>query len=206
VINAFASDLFPTRFAASSATRIDYPKHNNRDYSQYGMAQADQDMQSGYYAEATCVVADEGPIPPGNRHYYYGTKRFFMDAAGASAFFNAQPTPAQQTSHAAGGVTFQDDPEASGVDTRASYISWQPPEAPSTLPGYGFSRLQGPIVSHFNVYQIDQPADGPTAIDPAHPLYQSLRDGVLDILDQQLQLESGLGDWPVYETPETFAG
>jgi hypothetical protein len=153
-----------------------------------------------------CVVADDAPIPPGNANYAYGTKRFFMSADEAAAFFNSQPTPAQQATHTANGLTFQDDPDASTDSTKASYIAWQPPGASSTLPGYGFARLRGPIVSHLNVYNVNPPPDGPTAIDPAHPLYQSLRAGVLDLLDQQMQFESNLSGWPVYETPETFAG
>ena len=205
-INDFVAGVFPKCFGASTATRIDYPKHNNRDFNQFTGIDADNEMQSAYYSEAMCVVADDAPIPPGNANYYYDVKRFFMTADDAAAFFNSQPTPAQQASHAANGVTFEDDADASTADTKTSYISWQPAGATSTFPGYGFSRLRGPVVSSLNVYNVDPPSDGPKSVDPANSLYQSLRTGVLDILNQQQQFESNLSGWPVYETPETFAG
>ena len=117
-----------------------------------------------------------------------------------------QPTPAQDASHSANGVMFQDDPDSSTADIQASFISWQPAQATSTLPGYGFSRLRGPVVSHFNVYNVNPPPVGPTAIDPAHPLYQSLKTGVLNILDQQTQFDANPTGWPVFATPDAFVG
>jgi len=205
-INAFVNDLFPSRFSTSVATRIDYPKHNLRDYDQYAGIDANNEMQHAYYAEAMCVVADDAPIPPSNTHYAYGVKRFFASAADASAFFDAMPTPAQQATHTANGVTFQDDPDASAAGKKASYIAWKPPEATSTLPGYGVTLLRGPVVSHLNVYLVQPPPDGPTAIDPANPLFQSLRAGVMEIVDQQQQFDASPTSWPIYETPASFAG
>lgn len=205
-INLFANDLFPSRFSASAATRIDYPKHNMRDYDQFTGIDANNEMQHAYYAEAMCVVADDAPIPPANAYYAYGVKQFFPTSADASAFFDAMPTPAQQASHAANGLTFQDDPDASATGTRARFIAWQPPDAPSSLPGYGVAQLIGPVVSTYNVYLVQPPPDGPTAIDPANPLYQSLRAGVLDILTQQQQFDASLTGWPIYETPAAFVG
>jgi hypothetical protein len=205
-INTFVNDLFPTRFADSTATRVDYVKHNARDYVPFTGTDADNELQRGYYADAMCAFADDGPIPPTNTNYYYAVKRFFPDAGAAGAFFDAQPTTAMQASHSANNVTFQDDPDASTPGVRSSYISWQPPGATSTFPGFGFSRLRGPIVSHFNVYNVNPPPDGPTTIDPGDPLYQSLRTGVLDILGQQDRFDANPAGWPVYETPGTFVG
>lgn len=204
-INDMSMGLFPFRFGESSVNRIDYPKHNNRDYLTYGIPEDRATLDMNYYLEAMCVVTDEGPIPPANNYYIYRTLRFFRSGEEANAYFDSMPTPAQDATHQASKVTFQDDPDGTSNGTITTYASWQPEGAPSTLPGYGFSRVKGPIVSHFNVFNLRPPADVPVQIDPANPAYQSLRTGVLDILEQQRQFESSFTPWPTYRTPDALA-